>query len=47
MAKQQKDQEIIDIAKTLKGTPWCDEYEIMISGMLWVSTLISAGRVFF
>jgi hypothetical protein len=34
MAKQVKDKEIIEIAKTLSGTPWCDEYEKMISGML-------------
>jgi hypothetical protein len=34
MAKQQKDNEIIEIAKGLKGTPWCEEYEKMISGML-------------
>ena len=35
MAKQQKDQEIIEIAKTLKDVPWCEEYEKMISGMLY------------
>lgn len=35
MAKQQKDYEIIELAKTLKGVPWSDEYEKMISGMLY------------
>lgn len=35
MAKQQKDTEIIEIAKSLKDTPWCEEYEKMISGMLY------------
>jgi hypothetical protein len=34
MAKQQKDAEVIEFARGLKGTPWCDEYEKMISGML-------------
>lgn len=33
MAKQQKDPEIINLAKTFRGTPWCEEYEKMISGM--------------
>ncbi|KPM44131.1 hypothetical protein AK830_g2414 [Neonectria ditissima] len=35
MAKQEKDNEIIQLAKSLRGTPWCEEYEIMISGMLY------------
>ncbi|KAF7550926.1 hypothetical protein G7046_g7856 [Stylonectria norvegica] len=35
MAKQQKDTEIIELARTFRGTPWCDEYELMISGMLY------------
>lgn len=34
MAKTQKDNEIIEIARGLTGTPWCEEYEKMISGML-------------
>ncbi|PTB38470.1 uncharacterized protein TrAFT101_011431 [Trichoderma asperellum] len=34
-AAQSKNQEILDIAKSLKGTPWCEEYERMISGMLY------------
>lgn len=32
----QKRPDIIKLAKTLKGVPMCDEYEKMISGMLWV-----------
>ncbi|KAH7015934.1 putative sugar O-acetyltransferase [Ilyonectria destructans] len=35
MAKQEIDQEIIELAKGLQGTPWCDEYEKMVSGMLY------------
>ncbi|KAF7551734.1 hypothetical protein G7Z17_g4790 [Cylindrodendrum hubeiense] len=35
MAKEQKDDEIIQLAKSLRGTPWCEEYELMISGMLY------------
>ncbi|RTE70199.1 hypothetical protein BHE90_015399 [Fusarium euwallaceae] len=27
--------EVIEFAKTLNNTPWCDEYEKMISGMLY------------
>ncbi|KAK2762970.1 o-acetyltransferase [Colletotrichum kahawae] len=35
MARTTKDSEIIQLAKQLKGTPWCEEYERMISGMLY------------
>ncbi|KAF4967986.1 hypothetical protein FSARC_4547 [Fusarium sarcochroum] len=35
MAAQQKDAEIIELAKGYKNTPWCEEYEKMISGMLY------------
>lgn len=34
MAKAQKDPEIIEIARTLENTPWCEEYEKMVSGMM-------------
>lgn len=44
MAAQQKDPEIIELAKTLRGTPWCDEYEQMISGMLYVYIIQTASR---
>jgi hypothetical protein len=32
--KEQKDPEILELARTLRGAPWCEEYEKMISGML-------------
>ncbi|KAF0318015.1 acetyltransferase [Colletotrichum asianum] len=35
MARTTKNSEIIQLAKQLKGTPWCEEYERMISGMLY------------
>ncbi|KAF4811352.1 putative acetyltransferase [Colletotrichum siamense] len=35
MARTAKNSEIIQLAKELKGTPWCEEYERMISGMLY------------
>lgn len=34
-SKKELDPEIIELARSLKGTPWCDEYERMISGMLY------------
>ncbi|KAF9263006.1 trimeric LpxA-like protein [Marasmius fiardii PR-910] len=33
MAKTQKDEAILAIARELNWVPWCDEYEKMISGM--------------
>jgi len=36
MAAKQKDEEQIALAKKLKHVPWCEEYEEMISGMLYV-----------
>ncbi|OLN87644.1 putative acetyltransferase C18B11.09c 2 [Colletotrichum chlorophyti] len=35
MARTQKNDEIIELARQLQGTPWCEEYERMISGMLY------------
>ncbi|KAF4817276.1 putative acetyltransferase [Colletotrichum tropicale] len=35
MARTTKNSEIIQLSKQLKGTPWCEEYERMISGMLY------------
>jgi hypothetical protein len=32
--KTEKNQKLIAIAKTYKNTPWCEQYELMISGML-------------
>lgn len=34
MAKQQLDHDIIELSKSLVGTPEGEEYEKMISGML-------------
>ncbi|CAM1509573.1 Fc.00g033120.m01.CDS01 [Cosmosporella sp. VM-42] len=35
MANNDKNPEVIEFAKTLKNVPWCDEYEKMISGVLY------------
>ncbi|CEJ83790.1 Putative Maltose O-acetyltransferase [[Torrubiella] hemipterigena] len=35
MAATVKDEEAIAVAKTLKNIPWCEDYEKMISGMLY------------
>ena len=34
MAATAKRPELIDLARGLNGTPWCEEYEFMISGMM-------------
>ncbi|KAJ0343940.1 hypothetical protein COL154_003988 [Colletotrichum chrysophilum] len=46
MAKSQKDPEIIAVARTLQNTPWCEEYEKMISGMMYnpVDPILVDGR---
>jgi len=31
----QKDQAALDYARTLSNVPWCDDYEKMVSGMLY------------
>ena len=36
MASTEKNAESIAFAKTLANTPWCDDYEKMISGMVLV-----------
>ena len=36
MAKSEKDTKILEIARGLKDVPWCDEYEKMVSGMMYV-----------
>lgn len=38
VAAKEKRPEIISIAKTLRGIPDCEEYEKMVSGMLYVSS---------
>ncbi|KAK0386446.1 hypothetical protein NLU13_6282 [Sarocladium strictum] len=35
MANPSKDPDTIAFAKTLENTPWCDDYEKMISGVLY------------
>lgn len=35
-AKTELDPKVIEAAKTLQHTPWCDEYQKMISGMMYV-----------
>jgi hypothetical protein len=37
-AAESKDEEQIAIARTLRQVPWCEQYERMISGMLYVQT---------
>ena len=46
MAATQKDQGEIDKAKQLKNVPWCEQYERMISGMMYDSFVpeLNAGR---
>ncbi|KAK2604641.1 hypothetical protein N8I77_007554 [Diaporthe amygdali] len=34
-AKTERDQDILALAKPLHDVPWCDEYQDMISGMLY------------
>lgn len=36
MAAEKKDEQQIALAKSLNHVPWSDQYERMISGMLWV-----------
>lgn len=35
VARQQKNEKMISAARELENTPWCDDYEKMISGMLY------------
>jgi hypothetical protein len=37
MASKEKNLAILEKARVFKNAPWCDEYEKMISGMLYVS----------
>lgn len=39
MACTEKNTKTITIAKALTNTPWCDDYEKMISGMMFVKLL--------
>lgn len=40
MAATEKRPEIIDLARGLAGVPLCEDYERMISGMMYVSFTI-------
>ena len=37
MASTKKNTDLIDHAKRFKNVPWCEDYEKMISGMLYVT----------
>ena len=37
MARKELDHGLIEVARGLQNTPWCDEYERMISGMMLVA----------
>jgi len=41
MASKEKNTQEIETAKKLNHVPWCEEYEKMISGMLYVKSLLS------
>lgn len=43
MAKKELDHGLIEVARGLQNTPWCDEYERMISGMMSVPRPCPAG----
>jgi hypothetical protein len=45
MASTEKNAESIAYAKTLTNTPWCDDYEKMISGMVFVHFPHPAGSL--
>lgn len=36
MASTEKDAATVGFAKTLSNVPWCDDYEKMVSGVLYV-----------
>jgi hypothetical protein len=39
MASKEKNMALIEEARNFKNVPWCEDYEKMISGMLFVSNL--------
>lgn len=41
MAATEKREDMISIARELSGVPMCDDYEKMISGMLYVTLLLN------
>ena len=44
-ASQEKDETQIAHARTLKNIPWCEQYERMVSGMLYVLTTRGTKRI--
>lgn len=40
MAATEKRPEIIELARGLTGVPFCEDYERMVSGMMYVSLTI-------
>ncbi len=46
MASTSKNHELIESVKSMKHVPWCEDYERMISGMLYDSTVqeLNEGR---
>jgi Maltose acetyltransferase hexapeptide capping motif len=40
MASKEKNTALIEQAKAFKNVPWCDDYEKMISGMLYVTRVL-------
>jgi hypothetical protein len=41
MASKTKNIALIEQAKTFKNVPWCEDYEKMVSGMLYVTRVHS------
>lgn len=39
MAATEKRPEIIELSRDLRGVPQCEEYECMISGMMYAKSL--------
>jgi hypothetical protein len=46
MASQLKNEAMIAIAKEMHNVPWCEDYEKMISGMLFVTSLSLSQGLF-
>ncbi|TKW56286.1 putative acetyltransferase C18B11.09c [Colletotrichum tanaceti] len=45
-AKPQKDVELLGLARALENTPWCENHELMVSGMIYnpVDPVLVEGR---
>jgi hypothetical protein len=46
MAATEKDPATIAFAKTLENVPWCDDYEKMVSGVLYASGFIASTDMY-